>query len=63
MTRRLIVSNSARAPILPGVEAVEASFYGDAAAMLRALTGVPILFLISARDRFGVSHISDTQSC
>ena len=58
VTQRLIVRDSARAPILPGPEVVEASSYGDAAAMLRALTGVRILFLVSARDRFGVVHIS-----
>jgi len=58
VTQRLIVRDSARAPILPGAEVVEASSYGDTAAMLRALIGVHILFLISARDRFGVAHNS-----
>ena len=55
---RLIVRESARAPVLPGVEVVEASSYGDVTAMFRALTGVRILFLVSARDRFGVAHLS-----
>jgi NAD(P)H dehydrogenase (quinone) len=58
LAQRLIVRDSARAPILPGAEVVEASSYGDAAAMIRALTGVQTLFLVSARDRFGVAHIS-----
>jgi NAD(P)H dehydrogenase (quinone) len=58
VAQRLIVRHSALAPKLPGAEAVEASSYGDASAMLRALTGVHTLFMISARDRFGVAHIS-----
>jgi NAD(P)H dehydrogenase (quinone) len=58
VVQRLIVRDSARAPVLPGAEVVEASSYGDSAAMLRALTGVQALFLVSARDRFGVAHIS-----
>jgi NAD(P)H dehydrogenase (quinone) len=58
LVQRLIVRDSARAPILPGAEVAEASSYGDAAAMQRALTGVQILFLVSARDRFGVAQIS-----
>ncbi len=57
-SQRLIVRDSARAPVLPGAEVVEASSYEDAAAMLQALTGVQTLFLVSARDRFGVVHIS-----
>jgi NAD(P)H dehydrogenase (quinone) len=56
--QRLIVRNSCRAPILPRTEIVEAESYGDAEGMLRALRGVRTLFLISARDRFGVAHIS-----
>jgi len=58
LNQRLIVRDSARAPHLPGAEIVQASSYGDAAAMSRALTGVETLFLVSARDRFGVAHIS-----
>ena len=58
LTQRLIVRDSARAPILPGAEVVQASSYGDFAAMLRALTDVHTLFLVSARDRFGIAHIS-----
>ncbi len=57
-TQRLIVRDPARAPHLPGAEVVQASSYGDAAAMRRALNGVDTLFLVSARDRFGVAHIS-----
>ena len=56
VTQRLIVRDSARAQVLSGAEVVEASCYGDTGAMLRALTGVRTLFLISARDRFGVNH-------
>ena len=58
ISQRLIVRTAARAPVLAGAEVVEASSYGDAAAMYRALTGIQILFLVSARDRFGVAHIS-----
>jgi NAD(P)H dehydrogenase (quinone) len=56
--QRLIVRHAASAPMLPGAEVVEASSYGDASAMRRALAGVQTLLLISARDRFGVAHIS-----
>jgi NAD(P)H dehydrogenase (quinone) len=58
VTQRLVVRNPALAPILPGAKVVEASSYGDASAMHQALAGVHTLFLISARDRFGVAHIS-----
>ena len=58
VAHRLIVRDSTRAPVLPGAEVVEASSYGDAAAMIRALAGIQVLFLVSARDRFGVAHIS-----
>jgi NAD(P)H dehydrogenase (quinone) len=58
VSQRLIVRNSAMTPLLPGTQEVEASSYGDASAMFRALTGVHTLFLISARDRFGVAHLS-----
>ncbi len=57
-SQRLIVRDSARAPVLPGAEAAVASSYGDFTAMRRVLTGVRILFLVSARDRFGVAHLS-----
>jgi NAD(P)H dehydrogenase (quinone) len=56
--QRLIVRDSARAPHLPGAEIVQASSYADAAAMGRALTGIETLFLVSARDRFGVAQMS-----
>lgn len=58
LAQRLIVRDPARAPRLRGAEIVHASSYGDAAAMERALEGVERLFLVSARDRFGVAHIS-----
>jgi NAD(P)H dehydrogenase (quinone) len=58
LAQRLIVRDPARAPFLPRAEIVQASSYGDAAAMRQALAGVKALFLVSARDRFGVAHIS-----
>jgi uncharacterized protein YbjT (DUF2867 family) len=58
LPQRLIVRDASRAPILPHAEIVQASSYGDAAPMRRALVGVSTLFLVSARDRFGVNHIS-----
>jgi uncharacterized protein YbjT (DUF2867 family) len=58
LAQRLIVRDTARAPHLPGAEIVQAASYGDEPAMLRALTGVETLFFVSARDRFGVSHMS-----
>jgi uncharacterized protein YbjT (DUF2867 family) len=58
LAQRLVVRDTARASRLPGAEIVQASAYGDAAAMGRALAGIETLFLVSARDRFGVAHIS-----
>jgi NAD(P)H dehydrogenase (quinone) len=58
LAQRLIVRDPARAPFLPRAEIIQASSYGDAAAMRQALAGVETLFLVSARDRFGVAHIS-----
>jgi len=58
LAQRLIVRDPSRAPHLPGAEIRQASSYGDAAAMGRALAGVEILFLVSARDRFGVAQLS-----
>jgi NAD(P)H dehydrogenase (quinone) len=57
-SQRLIVRDLTRAPHLPGAEAIQVSSYGDASGMRRALAGIHKLFLISARDRFGVAHIS-----
>jgi NAD(P)H dehydrogenase (quinone) len=54
MKQRLVVRDLEHAPRLPGAEVAAASAYGDAAAMGRALQGVETLFLIAARDRFGV---------
>jgi NAD(P)H dehydrogenase (quinone) len=56
--QRLIVRDPARMPQIPGAEIVRSASYGDADSMVRALEGVRILFLVSARDRFGVAHIS-----
>ena len=56
--QRLVVRDSARAPRLPGAEIAVASSYDDAPAMRQALSGIKTLFLVSARDRFGVAHIS-----
>jgi uncharacterized protein YbjT (DUF2867 family) len=58
LPQRLIVRDPSRAPILSHAEIVQASSYGDAAAMHRALIGVDTLFLVSARDRFGVNHLA-----
>ena len=55
--QRLIVRDAARAPALPRAQVIGAVSYGDDAAMRRALVGVQILFLVSARDRFGVNHL------
>jgi len=58
LSQRLIVRHASRAPDLPGAEVVCADSYGDAGSMRRALEGVRRLFLVSARDRFGVAHRS-----
>jgi uncharacterized protein YbjT (DUF2867 family) len=58
LAQRLIVRDPSRAPRLPGAEIWQASSYGDAAAMGRALVGIETLFLVSARDRFGVAQLS-----
>jgi NAD(P)H dehydrogenase (quinone) len=58
LAQRLIVRDSARAPHVPGAEIAVASSYGDARAMRQALSDIRTLFLVSARDRFGVAHIS-----
>jgi NAD(P)H dehydrogenase (quinone) len=58
LPQRLIVRDAARAPLLPNAEIAEASSYGNAAAMTRALAGVDKLFLVSVRDRFGVAHMA-----
>jgi NAD(P)H dehydrogenase (quinone) len=58
LSQRLIVRDLGRAPHLPGAEIVQAASYGDETGMRRALAGIDKLFLVSARDRFGVAHIS-----
>lgn len=58
LAQRLIVRDRARAALFPGAEIAQVSSYLDSAAMRQALSGVEKLFLVSARDRFGVAHIS-----
>jgi NAD(P)H dehydrogenase (quinone) len=58
LPQRLIVRDAAKAPNFPGAEIGSAPSYGDGAAMREALSGVRTLFLVSARDRFGVAHAS-----
>jgi NAD(P)H dehydrogenase (quinone) len=58
LSQLLIVRNPDRAPHLPGVEIAQVSSYGDETGMRRAFTGIDKLFLVSARDRFGMAHIS-----
>jgi NAD(P)H dehydrogenase (quinone) len=58
LTQRLIVRDPSRAPHLPGAEIARIASYGDSIAMGQALSGIETLFLVSARDRFGVAHIS-----
>jgi NAD(P)H dehydrogenase (quinone) len=53
LAQRLILRDSRRAPQLPGAEVMQASSYGDAVAIGRALVGVETLFLVSAQDRMG----------
>jgi uncharacterized protein YbjT (DUF2867 family) len=53
IAQRLIVREPQRAPRLPGAEVFQASSYGDAAAMGRALIGVDKLFMVSAQDLMG----------
>jgi NAD(P)H dehydrogenase (quinone) len=56
IAQRLIVRDPSRAPQLPNAEIMQSSSYGDAVAMGRALRGVDTLFLVSARDRFGIGQ-------
>ena len=58
LRQRLIVRDPARLPVIPSAEIAVAASYGDSIAMRRALSGVQTLFLVSARDRFGVAHLS-----
>lgn len=58
LAQRLIVRDPGQAPHLPGAEVVQASSYGDAVAMGRALSGIETLFLVSAQDRMGVAQRS-----
>jgi uncharacterized protein YbjT (DUF2867 family) len=58
LSQLLIVRNPARAPQCSGAEIAQISSYGDETAMRRALAGIEKMFLISARDRFGVAHAS-----
>jgi uncharacterized protein YbjT (DUF2867 family) len=58
LPQRLIVRDPARMPHWPGAEIAQISSYGDDVGMKRALAGIEKLFLVSARDRFGVAHLS-----
>lgn len=58
LNQRMIVRDAARVPHLPGAEIAQASSYSDGVAMRCALTGIEKMLLVSARDRFGVAHIS-----
>ena len=58
LAQRVIVRDPSRMPRLPEAEIVQATSYGDADSMEQALKGIRTLFLVSARDRFGVAHIS-----
>ena len=58
LKQRIIVRDPSRMPSLPGAEIVGVHSYGDAESMRPALKGIKTLFLVSARDRFGVAHIS-----
>lgn len=49
LPQRLVVRDPSRAPQLPGAEVVAAT-YGDGDAMRTALTGVDVLFLVSASE-------------
>lgn len=57
LAQRLIVRDPNRAPHLPEAEIVQSSSYSDALAMRRAFDGIETVFLVSARDRFGVAHL------
>jgi len=58
LTQRVIVRDASRMLHLDGAEVATADSYGDAESMEQALKGIGTLFLVSARDRFGVAHIS-----
>ena len=62
LKQRLIVRDPKRTPSLPGAEVVQASSYGDAVAMGRALSGIDTLFLVSAHDRMGAAHRSAVEN-
>ncbi|MBN2041610.1 MAG: SDR family oxidoreductase [Spirochaetes bacterium] len=52
--QRLLVRNAVNAPELPYTETAVIKSYGDTASMTKALEGIKILFLVSARDRMGI---------
>lgn len=60
ISQRLIVRDTDRAPKLPGAEIFQASSFGDAVAVGKALTGMEKLFLVSAHDKFGFARRSAT---
>ena len=49
VAQRLVVRDASRAPDLPGAQPVVAT-YGDGAAARRSLTGVRVLFMVSAAE-------------
>jgi len=59
--QRLIVRDATHNRHLPGTEIAQISSYSDSAAMHQALSGIEKLFLVSARDRFGVAHLAAKQ--
>jgi NAD(P)H dehydrogenase (quinone) len=56
VAQRLIVRDAKRAPDLQNAEIAQVSSYSDTPGMVKALTGVKTLFLISAQDRMGANQ-------
>ncbi len=56
--QRLIARDPLQAPSLPLAEIGQVSSFSDSPAMLRALTGIDVMFLVSERDLFGVNLIA-----
>jgi NAD(P)H dehydrogenase (quinone) len=54
--QRLIVRDASRAPKLKNAEIAQVSSYSDGPAMKKALSGVEILFLVSAQDSMGAAQ-------
>jgi NAD(P)H dehydrogenase (quinone) len=62
LSQRLIVRDPSRAPRLPGADIFQVSSYGDPTAMGKALSGVQILFLVSAQEVMGVIKQSEDRN-